>query len=657
MAPHSCSDGAPPNPGGRGPGLATRPINIALVGAPNSGKSTLFNALTGLHTKTGNYPGVTVGRSVGACRGGGNEFVIEDLPGTYSLDPISIDEKIVVDLLRGELAGVDAPDGILVIADATTLRRSLILLADVLALGRPTALCLTMHDELIQRGGSISAELLAGAIGVPVAAIDGRRSSAAAASVLDLLSAERRWPQPVITPPSDPHERSAWIQSVLAAARYRSASESSSTAKVDRILLHPIAGTIIFLAVMFAFFQTIFAVAAPVQQLIGEGFGWLGAAVRDTFGDSALTGFVADALIGGVGAVLVFVPQIALLFIVIAVLEQVGYLSRAAFLMDRIMSLAGLEGRAFVALLSSFACAIPGIMATRTMPSAKERLATMLGVPLVTCSARLPVYTLLIGLLIPPDARLWIFGAQGATLFGLYVLGAISMMLAARAITAINGRRGQLMPFSMEMPPYRIPTLRSMALAVWLPVKGFLRKVGTIILFATIVLWALLNLPVPSQASMRAAGVDTGDSAAVAGYTMKHSVAAGVGHAVEPVFAPLGFDWRTNVAVISSLAARETFVATLGQMTTATDPDNPADALKTTTFDTGPKAGQPVYTTPTLVALLVFFVYALQCTATVAVLRRETATWRWPLLIWSIYLALAWVMALAAHSIAVAVAG
>ncbi len=654
MASHCSPDGAPSDPGGRGPGLATRPIGIALVGAPNSGKSTLFNALTGLHTKTGNYPGVTVGRAVGLCRAGEYDVVIEDLPGTYSLDPISIDENIVVDLLAGRLDGVAAPDGIVVVADSTTLRRTLILLADVLALGLPTALCLTMHDELVQRGGSVSTELLAEAIGIPVVAVDGRRSTEAAATVSELLAGQRQWPKPVIPAPSEPQERSAWIESVLAAARYRSASQSSVTAKVDRVLLHPVVGTVVFLAVMFAFFQTIFAVAAPVQDLIGQGFGWLGGAVHHTFGDSVVSSFVGDALIGGVGAVLVFVPQIALLFILIAVLEQIGYLSRAAFLMDRVMSTAGLEGRAFVALLSSFACAIPGIMATRTMPSARERLATMLSVPLVTCSARLPVYTLLIGLLISPRARVGIFGVQGVVLFGLYVLGALSMMVAARVLTAISGRRGQLMPFSMEMPPYRIPTVRSMALAVWLPVKGFLRKVGTIILLATVVLWGLLALPVPSQASMRAAGVDTGDSAAVATYTMRHSIAAGAGHAVEPVFAPLGFDWRTNVAVISSLAARETFVATLGQVAAATDPENPADALKRTTFDAGPKAGQPVYTMATLVALLVFFVYALQCTSTLAALRRETATWRWPVLIWSVYLGLAWVMAFAAHSIVVA---
>ena len=653
---HCSPDGTPPDRARRGQGAETRRVNVALVGGPNAGKSTLFNALTGLHTKTGNYPGVTVGRSVGTCTAGDEAFAMEDLPGTYSLEPISVDEKIVTDLLSGDLAGVDAPDAIVVVADSTTLRRSLILLADVLALGLPTALCLTMHDELIGRGGSISTEQLATAVGIPVVAIDGRRSGAAS-SVIELLSTRRDWPKPVIPPPTRPDERAGWIESVLAAAAYRSPAQSSTTARIDRILLHPVLGTVIFLAVMFAFFQIIFAVAAPVQGAIEDGFGSLSDFVRQNFGDSALTHFVAEALIGGVGGVLVFVPQIALLFILIAMLEQVGYLSRAAFLMDRVMSLAGLEGRAFVAMLSSFACAIPGIMATRTLPSAKERLATMLALPLVTCSARLPVYTLLIGLLVSRDSRFWIFGAQGAAMFALYLLGAISMMISARVVTAITGRRGLLLPFSMEMPPYRIPAVRSMLLAVWMPVKGFLRKVGTIILFATVVLWALLNLPIQSAASMRAAGVNTDDAAAVAAYTMSHSVAAGIGHAVEPVFAPLGFDWRTNVAVISSLAARETFVATLGQMTAGTDPGSPADALKKTAFDGGPRAGQPVFTTPTLVALLVFFVYALQCMATIAALRRETGTWRWPTAIWSVYLVVAWVMAFAAHSIAVAVGG
>lgn len=624
---------------------------IALVGAPNAGKSTIFNALTGLRVKTGNYPGVTVGRAQGSCTlADGSAVEVEDLPGTYSLEPISIDERIVVDLLHGRLDGVDRPDAVVVVADATTLRTSLRLLAGVLALGRPTALVLSMHDELVARGGRLDLDRLARALGVPVVVADGRKRIGAAALV-DLLAHWSSWRAPVVAPPTDPEECTSWIVSVLAASAYRSAQESALTARIDRVLLHPVAGVAVFFAVMFGFFQTIFALAAPAQDAIGSGIDALADAVRDTFGDSAATRLVSDALLGGVGGVLVFVPQIVLLFVLIAALEQVGYLSRAAFLMDRVMALAGLEGRAFVALLSSFACAIPGIMATRTMPSARERLATMLAVPLVTCSARLPVYTLLISMLIPAEARWGGVSARGVTMFGLYLLGAVSMMLAARVATLAGRARPTLMPFTMEMPPYRLPAPRSVLVAVWLPVKGFLRKTGTVIVLATVVLWVLLNLPAQSAAELRAHGVDPADGTAVAAYTMEHSVAAGIGRAAGPVFDPLGFDWRTNVALISSLAARETFVATIGQITAVGDPDDPAQAQRDTTFDDGPRSGEPVFTSATLAALLVFFVYALQCMATIAVLRRETGGWRWPLTIFGAYFVLAWTMALLARTV------
>lgn len=624
---------------------------IALVGAPNAGKSTIFNALTGLRVKTGNYPGVTVGRAQGSCTlADGTAVEVEDLPGTYSLEPISIDERIVVDLLHGRLDGVGQPDAIVVAADATTLRASLRLLAGVLALGRPTALVLTMHDELVARGGRLDLGRLTRALGVPVVVADGRKRTGTAALV-DLLADWPSWRSPVVAPPTDPEECTSWIGSVLAASAYRSAQESALTARIDRVLLHPAGGVAVFFAVMFGFFQTIFALAAPAQDAIGRGIEALSRAVTATFGDSAAARLVSDGLLGGVGGVLVFVPQIALLFVLIAALEQVGYLSRAAFLMDRVMALAGLEGRAFVALLSSFACAIPGILATRTMPSARERLATMLSVPLVTCSARLPVYTLLISMLVPADARWAGLSARGATMFGLYLLGAVSMMLAARVATLVGGARHTLMPFTMEMPPYRLPALRSVVVAVWLPVRGFLRKMGTVIVVATVVLWALLNLPVQSATELRSHGVDPADGAAVAAYTMEHSVAADIGRAASPVFDPLGFDWRTNVAVISSLAARETFVATIGQITAAGNPDQPAQALRDTTFDDGPRAGQPVFTPATLAALLVFFVYALQCMATIAVLRRETGGWRWPLTVFGAYFALAWTMALLARTV------
>ncbi len=650
MSSHCAPDDAGVSPAGDGAPL------VALVGAPNAGKTTIFNAMTGLRARTGNYPGVTVGRARGRCQVTGDTVVeVEDLPGTYSLEPISLDEQITVDLLHGRLEGVDGPDAVVVVADATTLGTSLRLLARVLELGAPTTLALTMHDELVARGGSLDVARLARALGVPVVVADGRRRSGTA-ELVDLLGAPRDWATPLVLPPTDPEESTAWARSVLETASYRPAAESALTDRIDRVLLHPVAGVLVFLGVMLAFFETIFVLAAPLQDLIGRGITALAGLVTTVAGDSAPARLVSEALFGGVGSVLVFVPQIALLFVLIAVLEQVGYLSRAAFLMDRVMATVGLEGRAFVALLSSFACAIPGIMATRTMPSARERLATMLTLPLVTCSARLPVYLLLVSMLVPADQRWLGVGARGLVMFALYVLGAVSMMVAARVATLLGRSRHAVLPFTLEMPPYRLPSPRSMAFAVWMPVKGFLRKAGTIILVATILMWGLLNLPTRSAAELRTAGVDTADSAAVSAYTMQHSLAAGLGRAVGPVFEPLGFDWKTDVAVISSLAARETFVATLGQISAAENPDDPAAALQDTTYDSGPHAGQPVYTAPTLAALLVFFVFALQCLSTIAVLRRETGRWRWPLTVFGIYFAIAWTMALVAHTVVGAVA-
>jgi ferrous iron transport protein B len=624
---------------------------IAVVGPPNAGKSTIFNALTGLRVKTGNYAGVTVGRTEGEFNYEGVTLALEDLPGTYSLEPVSLDEAVAVDMLHGRLQDVDPPDAVVVVADSTTLRRGMVLVADMLALNMPTLLCLSMSDELAARGGRLNPEALSQELGVPVVVVDGRRRSGIQ-QLAEELPKWREWSRPVVAPPTDMRERAGWLKSVLQGADYVPPKPDGLSAKVDRVVLNPIAGPIIFFGVMFAFFQVIFSLAAPLQDGIEAGLGWLGDQSQVYLGDGLVGSFVNDALIGGVGAVLVFVPQIALLFIMIAVLEQTGYLSRAAFLMDRVMASAGLEGRAFVALLSSYACAVPGIMATRTMPSAKERFATMMTLPMVTCSARLPVYTLLIGMLIPSTSKVWMFGAQGVFMFALYVLGAVAMMVSARIVSAVSSKKARKTPFSLELPPYRMPVLRSLVAQVWQPVKGFLRKTGTVIAGATIVVWALLNLPMQSDAALTAAGVDTGDAAAVSTYTMNNSIAAKVGHAVEPVFDPLGFDWRTNVAVISSLAARETFVATLGQMTAAEDPEDPGTALESATFDDGPKAGQPVYTIPTVIALLAFFAFALQCISTLATLKRETGGWKWPMAALGGYFVLAWVVAFAAREIA-----
>ncbi|AQX15966.1 ferrous iron transporter B [Tessaracoccus lapidicaptus] len=619
---------------------------IALVGSPNAGKTTLFNGLTGLRAKTGNYPGVTVSRYEGRVDTDSGPIVVEDLPGTYSLDPISPDEEIVAQVLdeAAELAGV------VVVVDATNLRRGLGLVAQVQQAALPTVVVLTFVDELLRRGGRVDPERLGRALGVTVLpVVAGERRGVE--SLRRVLAGPSLWPTPPVLPPTAPDEVVGWAQSVLAAGHFAPPDPDSRTGRLDGVLLHPLWGTLIFFATMFAFFQTIFAVAAPLQGLIEEAFAWLGELARSSIPVEWLGRFVADAILAGVGGVLVFLPQIALLFVLISLLEGSGYLSRAAYLMDRVMASAGLEGRAFVALLSSMACAIPGIMATRTLPSAKDRLATMMAAPLMTCSARLPVYVLLIGMLVPSDVRWGPVGAQGAIMFGLYLLGAASAMTSAWFWKRIVGRSGMGLPFYMEMPSYRLPRLRTVLISVWDACAAFLRKITSIILVTTVILWGLLNLPLRGDTELVAAGVDPADSVAVTAYTLDHSAAAAVGRAIAPVFEPLGFDWRVNVGVISSLAAREVFVSTMGQVAAATDPENPTAALKDMTHTDGPRAGEKVFTPPTIAALLIFFVYAMQCMSTLAVMRRETGTWRWPLIAFVHLGVVAWLMAFLAHTI------
>jgi len=642
--------------GAGGGALSTANVGLtrfAVVGSPNSGKTTLFNALTGLHAKTGNYPGVTVARYEGRTRlGEHGTVVVEDLPGTYSLDPISPDEQIVVDVLDTDHQNtrVDVPDAMLVTLNATTLRRSLGLLAQLQQTGLPICVVLTFTDDLSRRGGRLDIPAFTRALGVPVVTVvAGHRDGLA--DLRHVMARFDSWTSPVVPPPTDPAEVSAWVDSVLESSGYRLPAVDTRTHRIDSVVLHPVLGTAIFLLTMFVFFQTIFTVAAPLQDSVETFFGWLGGVVADHVHIGWLSAFLSQAVIGGVGSVLVFVPQIALLFLLIALLEGTGYLARAAFLMDRVMARAGLEGRAFVALLSSFACAIPGIMATRSLPSARDRLATMMGAPLMTCSARLPVYILLVSLLLPSDARFGLFNARGVVMFALYFFGALSAMAAAAVFKKLTARSGPMLPFYMEMPPYQVPRLKTVAAEVWTAASAFLRKVTSIILATTMVLWVLLNLPLRGEAEMAAAGVDTTDDAAVAAYVIDHSYAASVGRAVEPVFEPLGFDWRINIGILSSLAAREVFVATLGQVAAAENPEEPAQALREMTVQDGPQAGRTLFDAPTIAALLVFFMYALQCMSTVAVLRRESGSWKWPAIAFSYMFALAWAMAWLAKTV------
>jgi ferrous iron transport protein B len=616
---------------------------VALIGSPNAGKTSVFNHLTGLRAKTGNYPGVTVGRNVGVTKVDGVEIAVEDLPGTYSLDPISPDEQVVADLLAGEVYDDGRPDAIVIVADATTLHRSIILVAQVLRQDLPCLMALSMTDELTARGGGISVDALSTALGIPVVAVVANRGVGIDTLRAQLASFDR-WQRPPVLPPADNDAIDAWGRSVLNAADYVAPQPDRRTRGIDAIVLHPLWGTAIFFAVMFCFFQVVFTVAAPLQERVGRALGWLGGLVSDHVGNYIVRGLLGQGVIGGVGTVLQFIPQIVLLFLLIALLENVGYMARAAFLMDRVMAATGLEGRAFVAMLSSFACAIPGIMATRTLPSSRDRIATIITAPLMTCSARLPVFTLLVGLLVSPQTRWGGLSAQGVAMFALYLCGGTSALIAASLFKSTI-LRSDLLPFTMELPPYRFPSARNVLITMWDSAKVFLRKAGTIILGTSLVLWVLLNLPARQAETAHMSPTQA------TSFVMDHSYAADVGKAIGPVFKPLGFDWRINVALLGSTSAREVFVSTLGQVSAATEPDNPHEALLTMTDDDG----HQVFTAPTVIALMAYFVFALQCMSTVAVMRRETNSWRWPAFAWCYMFVLAWTAAFAARSIAIGV--
>jgi ferrous iron transport protein B len=624
----------------------TSPVpRLGLLGAPNSGKTTLFNALTGMRARVGNYPGVTVERREARVEIEGREIVLIDLPGTYSLTPISSDEAVVADLLEGRIEGAAAPDALVLTADACTLERSLLLAAQVLQLGIPTCLVLTMVDELRARGGQIDLEALSRGLGIPVVGVVGNRGLGVE-KLRTLLASSERWTAPVLAPPVRSEERNGWVESVLANAGRQAPGGDALTSRIDGALLHPLWGSLIFIAVMVLFFQLIFAWATPAMDAIDTGIGALSDAVQQRMTPGLLSDFLTDGIIAGVGAVVIFLPQIVLLFSLLAFLEGLGYMARAAFVVDRAMSRVGLEGRAFVALLSSYACAIPGIMAARTVPSPSQRLITILVAPLMTCSARLPVYTLLISAFVPASASMGPLGLQGLTLFGLYLLGGLAALLAAAVLKRFV-LRGDDLPFYLELPPYRWPRPRVVALQVWDRAKAFLKRAGTVILLVAIVLWVLLNFPRPE--------IPPGTPDAVAGQIRVEQSAAGqLGKAIEPLVAPLGFDWKIGVGLVASLAAREVIVATLAQIYAVSDQDHSLrEAIRR---DRHRSTGELVFTPATVASLLVFFVFALQCMSTIAVMRRETNSWRWPIFAFGYLLVMAYGASFATYRIVDAIA-
>jgi ferrous iron transport protein B len=586
---------------------ATAALRVALVGNPNSGKTALFNQLTGSRQKVANYTGVTVERKEGRLRApSGREFAVLDLPGAYSLQPASLDEAITRDLCRGFYPGEAAPDVLLCVIDATNLRLHLRFALELRELGKPMIVALNMVDAAQRRGIKIDVRALEQALGVPVVETVAVRRNGAQALVERLDGMVPHLQAPVAAPAED-RDYHAQVRAILAAA----VSMPTRTAKVDdaldRWLLHPVFGLLTLAVVMFLIFQAVYAWATPVMDLIEAGTGALGEWVGGALPEGPLNSLLTDGIIAGVGGVIIFLPQILILFAFILALEESGYLPRAAFLLDRMMAAAGLSGRSFIPLLSSFACAVPGIMSTRSIQDPRDRLATILVAPLMTCSARLPVYALLIGAFIPQKQVWGVFNQQGLVLFGLYAAGIVSALLMSWSMKKWRRDKSEH-PLMLELPSYRIPHPRDLAVGLYERGMIFLKRVGGIILALTILLWVLLSFPgAPENATMPA---------------IDYSFAGQIGHAMAVFFAPLGFNWQICIALIPGLAAREVAVASLATVyaLSAADDDAASQALTPLISDG--------WSLATALSLLVWYIYAPMCISTLATIKRETNSWK-----------------------------
>jgi ferrous iron transport protein B len=612
---------------------------LALVGNPNCGKSALFNALTGGRQKVGNYPGVTVERRAGRLLGAAAPVELVDLPGSYSLNPRSADEEVTRKVVLGEFPGELPPDAIVCVVDATNLAFHLPLVLELKRLGRPMLLALNMMDLAERDGIRIDADRLAAELGMPVVpTVAVRKAGTAALSELlaDGVAALRR--APVASNDNAPRDVRALrreARRIAAAVTLSEGVEHRVTRLLDAVLLHRAAGPAILLALLFVMFQAVFSWAEAPMNAIDAGVVALQELAAARIGDPYLRSLLADGILAGVGSVVIFLPQILILFAFILVLEASGYMARAAFLMDRLMAGVGLNGRAFIPLLSSFACAIPGIMAARTIDNPRDRLTTIMVAPLMTCSARLPVYTLIIAAFIPNTPVLGAFGLQGMVMFGLYLFG----ILGALAVAAVLKRtlmRGAAQPLLMELPKYQVPVWRDLAIGLWERVKIFLRRAGGIILVAMVVLWALSSFPPPPPGATEP--------------PIHYSAAAWVGRGLQTVFAPIGFNWEISVALIPGLAAREVAVAALGTVYALSGPE---DAVATSLAATL----QSAWTLPTALSFLAWYVFAPQCLSTLAVARRETNSWRWTLFMAGYLFALAYAFAGATYWISRAALG
>jgi len=628
--------------------IAVRPARVALVGNPNSGKTALFNALTGAHQKVANYAGVTVERKEGLIRAAsGRTMSVLDLPGTYSLRARSPDEEVTRDAVLGRLAGEVAPDAVICVADATNLRLVLRLVLELKQVGRPMVLALNMYDIAQRQGLRIDLEKLSASLGVPIVTTVATRKrgiddlisqveNLTLDAARDGLSGDGQWHAPSAAEIREAHKQA---ERIMRECVRPPEHPDTLTGKVDAVLLHPVAGLVILMALLFVMFQAVFAWATPAMDAIEAAFALLGTGVAAVVPDTGpvwplIQSLIVDGLIAGVGGVLVFLPQIIILFAFIILLEDFGYMARAAFLMDRIMGGAGLHGRAFIPLLSSFACAIPGVMAARVIDAKRDRLTTIMVAPLMTCSARIPVYVLIIGAFIPQQT-VWGFASlQGLVMFGLYAAGIVSALLVSFVIRKIFWR-GAVEPFMMELPTYKAPDLKSVGFNLWLRARIFMERAARIILPLMVLVWFLSTFPYPPEGATQPA--------------IDYSFAGMIGHALEPIFAPIGFNWQMVIALVPGMAAREVAVAALGTVYAIADAESAGSLLGATL------AAQ--WSLATGLSFLAWYVFAPQCVATLGVVKRELNSWKWMWVMVVYMFALAYVASLVTYRVAVAMGG
>ncbi|PWC55406.1 iron transporter FeoB [Azospirillum sp. TSH7] len=627
------------------PALLAVPPRIALVGNPNCGKTALFNALTGARQKVANYPGVTVERKVGEFLSpAGTRVQIVDLPGTYSLRARSPDEEVTRDVVLGRFQHEAPPDAMVCVADATNLRLHLRLVLELKKLGRPIILALNMMDVAEARGCRVDAAALSAALGVPVVpTVAVKRSGVSGlldqidrsmmAMTTDLAAAPCGWSEPSARELRAYHQE---VESILAAALQDAGKPSLATRRIDAALLHPAVGLPFLLLVLFLMFQAVFAWAAVPMDMIDGALGWVQATAGAALPDGMLKSLITDGIIAGVGSVLIFLPQILVLFFFILMLESTGYMARAAFLLDRLMGGVGLHGRAFIPLLSSFACAVPGIMAARTIENRADRLATIMIAPLMTCSARLPVYTLIIAAFVPNRTVAGgMIGLQGLVMFTLYAAGILSALAVAFVLkrTIFKGARE---PLLMELPSYRLPSPRDILLGLLERTRIFLARAGTVIFAIMILLWFLGSFPAAPDGAI--------------GPAIDYSFAGMLGHALAPLLAPIGFTWQIAIALVPGMAAREVAVAALGTVYALSET---GDALS------GSLAGVLAadWSLPTALSLLAWFVFAPQCVSTLSVVKRETNSWFWMLVMIGYMTALAYGAAFVTFRLSTALLG